>query len=344
MSGSLFTLMKLGVCGATIVCIGWAILILGGDGDVEETSADILSVNPVPLTNTARFENSLEALGHTEPRTYDLNGNEVAFSSRTTHKKPVRLVEEYQREFVRQGLNEETYIGLPSAGSNGGVGTAEDEGIEEFQTYREAMMSGQPIPLEASERHVTMGAGLIDRGVTTRRQLRNRLGSGDLASYAESFDGYRFIEAFRDPESGSTSVTAVWSRGDFDMTKNMPKRFPKKRGVNPSTDIPACIGCTRMMQFGGRANAEPNAVNIFETNIGPGRIAQFYDRAMRGRGWRPAASSRLVNEVLPYLEGVDPQTKFRQYSKGGESVLMRIRRDPTLDKTTVTTYQTKQEY
>ena len=333
MGQTLGALVKLGICGLSIVAIAWAILILDGSGDVKSGSADILSLNPVPLSNTAKLENALKSLGHSEPRTYDFNGNEVAFSSRTTRKPQMRIIEEYQRAFVRQGLNEEVYMPVDRSGD------PDAETREALQKRREAMMSGQIVPIEVHPNYAVMGAGMVEGQPATRAALETHLRHNDWENYESMFDGYRFIETFRDPESGSTSVTASWSRGSFDVKKHMPKRYPQRQVASPRSPVPRCLGCTRVMGFDGRANASPDELGVYGTKRDPDRVARFYDDAMHRRGWRRTDTSLLLNRVLDRAEDVRPGAAFRQYSRGESQITMSIRKTPGLDKTTVTTYQ-----
>lgn len=338
---SLGAVIKLGICGASILAIGWAILMLDGS-EVQEASADILSVSPAPLTNTARFEKSLKALGHGEPRVYDYNGNEVGFSTRyVRHKKPRRLLEQYQREFVRQGLNEQTYQNQPGSELDRSDPKYLEKSADAASERVEAMMSGQIVPLEVHDGYAAMGAGLITGKPSTRAQARQRLKAPKTDDFDELFEGYRMIEIFREPSSGATAVTAAWSRGDFEMKNHRPDRHADQRGVNPSLAIPSCMGCKRSVRFGGKANAKPDAVNIFETSQKPSRVVDFYDETMANRGWRRTETNQMLDRVLGGAGDVSSGTIFRQYRRANSEVSMRIRYAPSLDKTTITAYQSK---
>ena len=112
----------IGVCkrvaltAAVVVGVGAAIVVLspaergseGGQGEgvgVQSSRADVLWPLMTARSHTQRFAGALDDLGHEPPRVFDLNGNEVFFSTRTTHKRPDELVAEYQRAFVERGIN-----------------------------------------------------------------------------------------------------------------------------------------------------------------------------------------------------------------------------------------------
>ena len=339
---TLWTLAKLAVAGASIFVIGWAILVFGHGGDIQRANADILSLSPVPLTNTAKFENSLEALGHEEPRVYNYNGNEVGFSTRYVRgMTPRRLVEQYQRAFVRQGLNEEAYLRRPGAKLDRSDPQYAQKAADATVDRAAAMMSGQIVPLEVHDNYAAMGAGLIAGMPTTRRELREELVRPEASNFDDLFAGYRMIEIFRDPSSGATAVTAAWSRGNFDMNKHRPDEQADRHRGDRSLEIPRCMGCTRTVRFSGESNAKPDAIDLFETPQIPRRVANFYDEAMADRGWVRTPENRLFDRMVEQTGEAESGTIFRQYRRGEDQISIRIRRDRSLDKTTITAYQSK---
>ncbi len=331
---TLWNLLKLGGCAASILVVGWAVLVFDG-GEVDEASADILSLSPVPLSNTARFENSLDALGHGEPRVYDFNGNEVAFSTRYTDDNPARVVADYQRTFVEHGLNEQAYGTRP--GAEGG----DDEAGGASHRQRAAMLSGQPVPLTLGENYASMGAALVADSPETRRQLERVVASPPTEEVDEFFQGFRLVEVFRDPSTGSTSVTASWSRGEFEASRHMPSEPSPGRAGRAEGEIPVCEGCLRMVDFSGEANATSNTVKLFGTDRDKRQVTRFYDRQMAQQGWQQARESQIFNRVVPFADGYDVEATVRRYKRGDESVALGIRRHPSLDKTLVTTYQSQ---
>lgn len=202
-------------------------------------------------------------------------------------------------------------------------------------------MSGQVIPLEIQANRVTMGSVLLEGKPQTRRALRDQLAADGPKDLSKLYDGYRYIVAERDEESGVTSVTAAWSRGEFDMERNEPKTGSEARELDEQTGIPTCIGCSRVSDFSGQANAADDHVTVFGSQRDPGQLTHFYDQAMRQRGWQPTRTNRLLGRVLDYADDAPDNLRLRQYQRNGEMMTIGIRQEPGLDKTTITTYQSK---
>ncbi len=326
-----WTIAKLVVCGSSILLVGWAILVFEGS-EVDPANADIVSLSPVPLSNTARFENSLDDLGHSEPRVYDYNGNEVAFSTNHTNKKPGRLIEEYQRAFVRHSLNEESYYQTVDRNAR----DAEKKIAEQQRKQRAAMLSGQPVPLAIGESYSVMGAALVAGKPDTRSELKGRLANPSTDKLQNFYRGFRLIEIFRDPSSGTASVTAAWSRGDFDLNKHKPRQRVSQSNSDP---VPSCPGCKQVMAFSGQANATPNTVNVFGTNLAENKALQFYDRKMTKQGWERSSGGRMLDRLMSQMKGDGASPTLRHYKRGKQNLTVGIRPHPTLDKTMITTYQ-----
>jgi hypothetical protein len=326
-----WAIVKLVVCGSSILLVGWAILVFEGS-EVDPANADIVSLSPVPLSNTARFENSLDDLGHSEPRIYDYNGNEVAFSTKYTDKKSGRLIEEYQRAFVRHGLNEESYYRTVDRNAP----DAEQKVAEQQRKQRAAMLSGQPVPLAIGESYSVMGAALVAGKPDTRSELKGRLANPSTDKLQNFYQGFRLIEIFRDPSSGTASVTAAWSRGSFDLNKHEPRQRVSQSNSDP---VPSCPGCKQVMAFSGQANAAPNTVNVFGTNLAENKALEFYDRKMDQQGWERSSGGQMLDRFMSQMKGAGASPTLRRYKRGAQNVTVGVRPHPTLDKTMITTYQ-----
>ncbi len=111
---------KISLTGLVIATTGWAMLTLNPpveavDGKgvtlIKEGHADIVTSSLAERSSTQKFAASLEKLGHEPPRVYDYNGNTVYFSTRHIQgKTPMDVVQEYQHEFVVQGLNSKQHL------------------------------------------------------------------------------------------------------------------------------------------------------------------------------------------------------------------------------------------
>lgn len=147
-----------------VVAIGAAILLLhpGQEDGVEVSSshADVLWSLPFQKSNTQRFASALEDLGHEPPRSYDLNGNEVFFSTRTTHKTPEHLLQEYQHKFVEKGVNSREWVQTTDAlsrmkGSSSAI-------RKRFSERSEAAIDGEIVPHKVMDRYMSMTGMLFD--------------------------------------------------------------------------------------------------------------------------------------------------------------------------------------
>lgn len=341
-STTLTALLKLGLAGASLVAVAWLIVVLDGSGDVRETNADIISLNPVPVSNTARFEDTLETLGHSAPETYDYNGNEVSFSTRVSRKRPEQLLREYQEAFVRHGVNEEVY--LPYGRAAWRQKQRQKAGGDEAPSYkkrRDAMLSGQMVPTGLTENYMSMSGGLLKGNAQTREQLNDYMQEKGFGRFEDEFAAYRQIEAFRDAVTGKTTVTASWSDESFDIKKHAETKYPKASGVNPDTTVPSCPGCIRQMRFTGKENTKPYTVNAFATDQRRDRVVDFYDRALHRRGWQRTETNRRMDQVMQFTDLKHARNRrLLQYTNGAQFLTILVQTDPSLDKTTVTTYQT----
>ncbi len=195
-------LLKVGASLLTICGIGWGIITLSpSDSDtsehvmeVKESRADVLWPLVSAPSHTQRFASALGDLGHEPPRVYDLNGNEVFFSTRTTHKMPDELVAEYQRKFVEQGINTKMRMTSPLSVSqldpNEAVNTRFDE-------LAEASMNGEVLPMRVSKQYMMMSGLLIDKlGEDTPREIVD----GQLARQADKFERHsqKLISAYEE--------------------------------------------------------------------------------------------------------------------------------------------------
>ena len=119
---SLRNVLKLGVSGAFLTGIAASIVLFSPQQDqkndqevslvVKESNADLAWFSPMNPGKTQRFAMALDELGHEPPRLYDLNNNEVYFSTRPVRgKNPREIMAEYQRKFV------EVEVGGPKPGT-----------------------------------------------------------------------------------------------------------------------------------------------------------------------------------------------------------------------------------
>ena len=167
---SLRGVLKLGVSGALLAGIATSIILFSpqqeqrptGEADVtiavKESNADLAWFNPMNPTNTQRFAMALDELGHEPPRLYDLNNNEVYFSTRPVKgKNPREIMAEYQRKFVEVGINSKIHE-TPMSAYMGHDNAEAQKRIEEIS---QAAMDGEILPAEVSENYMAMTGALM---------------------------------------------------------------------------------------------------------------------------------------------------------------------------------------
>jgi hypothetical protein len=149
-----------------IVGAGWAILTLNPptesmDGEgvtlVKEGRADIVTSSLAERTSTQKFASALENLGHEAPRVYDYNGNTVYFSTREVMgKRPEEILQEYQHEFVVQGINSKQYL-VPALAKELNDPDSQEKPSEDLMEMYEAAANGEILPQLVTSTHMSMG-------------------------------------------------------------------------------------------------------------------------------------------------------------------------------------------
>lgn len=160
MNNFLKNFLKLSISGAIVFGVGFAFLTLyptaDNDGlETKETQADIASFSFLERSNTQKFVDSLDRIGHSEPREYDMNGNQIFFSTWATEKSPKEVYALYQRKFVEEGLNSEVHPTVPPG---------EKMLKENIDRLMKATSKGEIIPYAVSDHKVVMGGAEIKRG------------------------------------------------------------------------------------------------------------------------------------------------------------------------------------
>lgn len=166
MSKTLNIIGRVSLSTGIVVGIGWAFLTLNPPTPeaptpaVTESEAVIVTSDMADKTSTQKFADSLEKLGHEKPRVYTSNGNEVFFSTRfVENKRPDELVEEYQEEFVAQGLNSQVWQdSLLDIRKRYGS----EQIVDAMSKRSKAAMAGEILPLIIDKHHMSMTGGTMD--------------------------------------------------------------------------------------------------------------------------------------------------------------------------------------
>ena len=156
---------KLSGTGAVVAGVALAIITLSPGEDpsegvgVSKSEADITWFSATGPTHTRRFADALERLGHSRPRLYTHNGNDVYVSDRTTRKSPTQVMRRYQHQFVTEGVNSRAYLKGTDQLRAGEMTKQKAALLEEMSR---AVMNGDIVPRKVSDEKVTMFGLLRD--------------------------------------------------------------------------------------------------------------------------------------------------------------------------------------
>ncbi|MEZ4460812.1 MAG: hypothetical protein R3E66_13990 [bacterium] len=311
---------KLALSGATVAAIAFAFGVFDHTGEVATSDADILALNFGDRTSTEKFVAGLKELGHDAPQVYNLNGNQVFFSSAIQDGEPLEVMERYQREFYEQGLNPAIYTDIN-----------DDNADEMFKTS----VSGGVVPLVVSPDNILLG-GMESTGPTkTYDDLMKNFEKNKGKAPWKLFDAHRYIEINRDGEK--TLVTSSWSDKGFDYAKMIPGA--KITDTNTDVEVPSCPGCLRLTNFSDQGGKSTYRNNVFWGTADVAQQAKFYDQAMLARGWEPTESTQIMDKLNGLVEFEGQDGVMREYVRNGEHMQVLALPDPqggTMTHTVVT--------
>lgn len=301
---SLPPLAKVGLCAVLIAAIGLAIGILGTDGTVNESHADIAWLGSFERSNTDRMLTALDRLGHEEPARFNLNGNTIFFSDHTSRKTPRELMLEYQEEFRRQGLNDRVYHSMKS----------DEEDARNFTG-----LTGGLVPIAVSDNQVILA------GVVTANRAKDSQGLIENVQNAQDYDklfrGHRYIEMTRSHDSRHTSIVASFSDEAFEYERMTPGSTAA--GQVYDEVVPPCPGCTRLTRFADDNPRTAERVDI--AFIGPRTLDEtrsFYVQTLFQQGWRPLGIDTSLREMEAHFEIPRPTGEALILSRGSKELTL----------------------
>lgn len=266
-------LAKTGAAAALIAGVAFGIAVVGTDGEVSESHADIFDLQfGSQAPDQQQFEDSLASLGHDNPQSFELNGNIVHFSVDYRSEDPHEVAERYQREFVRNNINDRVYHSL------------DPDYSRELSIAR---LTGQIAPLRIRPGEIKMG-GMITTNRASNEEELLELGQ-KLHRDDEVFRAHRWIEIQDDPDRDQTRVVATWSDDSFSFANMQPgetarTKTDRRRGTD--TEVPACPGCVRVHQMDDLDEDRDYTTNIFVSEAHDQSVQRFYREAMNRRGWQ----------------------------------------------------------
>src|SRR5690554_214654 len=273
------TTLKLMATLLAMVLIGALVLVLNPSADIEPSQANIIATEFGPRSATARFADSLTALGHPEPLALELNGNRVFASTTHFRASPQKVVERYQTEFVRQNLNAREFTTLDA---------------KTTLTRERAGFSGSVVPQKISPTHIIMsGADSRAKKWTPARIF----GAFDPeAMPAKTFSAYRWVEIFQEPGSPTSTVLATWSDEVFDYTKMMPKS-PAQAFSVVDPRVPVCPKCTLVNQLSDVGSPGTHLTYVFTTTHSAHQLETFYRTKLGEQGWKLAETHAILGAL-----------------------------------------------
>lgn len=150
-------------------------------------------------------------------------------------------------------------------------------------------------------------------------------GSAGEMGFDSQLAGFRSIEAFRDPETGSTSVTAVWTDDGFDARQAVPEKY----GINPNIedDLVRCEDCQTTWTFGGNGSEEGYGTTLMFSNREIDVVANEYKQKLEGKGWKRAEGDIVMEKIYQRAGNPMPDKRALRFTKNGEHLRVMIGKD-----------------
>lgn len=338
--------LKLALSGAVVAAIAALFLILSDDGTVTEAQADLADIMPGGPDSHFRFERVIRRSG-LEARPFDHNGNVVKFAVGESELSPKELMNHFQREFKREGINSQIYtdslVILPDTAQEIEAHHLSEETVKR----NEAMLRGEVVPIFVSDDIVSMASFVpkVKANDTEEIEEKWNRARGDVISLDDNMAGFRSIEARREPDTGRSTVTATWSDRGFDAHK--ANGNTRVAGASPDLNVPVCPGCKRLNRLEGLDEQDPYILNQIVSQGSVANIEQFYKAALLQRGWVPSDTQKALDglsEHVPELRALWQQGGFLNFTHpDGDTMNVFISSYPG-ENTSIVTVQSSQQY
>ncbi len=301
MNCALRNLGKIAATAGLIVAMAFGV----GSLSPRSADADIFSLEFRERDPSERFADALDHLGHGEPRSLEINGNDVYFSAVTVSADPAQVWRDYRRAFEDQGMD------VSPAPRN----------EAESKAATERSMQGGLVTLVESDTHILVGSASA-AAVGSSEELRRLAKAGK----APELDSHRLLEITR-LGTGRTEVVASWSHTGFDYDK----MAPGAREVSSDSEIPACEMCSQRLHYRDR---DPNQLlesTVFVSPLEPERALDSYRSQLAARGWIPLE----ITGALARLESLQGAPTDHQLLMEREGVQLTVVAQRVDSKTTL---------
>lgn len=322
----LTTTLKIGLSAAVILLIAWLIVAQGAtDSGVKTARADIFSMELFgPRSKSQRFAQTLKSFELEPPRMYTWNDNTFFYSMGSTDLTPEEFLDDFQRSLLENGVNRRMHTRLmPGAEEAYESGRNPKQKLEALKDWGDLKLeelddffSGGLIPIERSKNRVAMVAAQSpDRASDARSFIAEQ--TREQRSIDESSSLMRYVEAWREPGDRRTTIAAVWSDDDLDISK-----FATTARADLSKDAgtPACLGCDKTMSFRGSGDEKKFGTEVFLGRQNVALTMAEYDRLLAARGWRLSQATQTAR-LLEAQRIIPMQTaQVSSFSKGSDFV------------------------
>lgn len=321
--------LKVGAAGASICAVAWCFVTFSSPtGDVEPAEANIYDLGMFSApTNQESFVEILKDYDMERPRSYNWNGNSVYYSMGSVDESPKRFLRQFQDKLVAKGINKKPHYSiLPNIAPPGAGGPIESMPSAERQRQiikrsgdqlaaSDDFFGGGLVPIAIGTDIVSMaGASSKNNAPDGLSFVQEQIDSG--TSLPDTVGQMRYVEARRAPGDKKTTISAIWSDDKLELSKFNPDS--KRSDLAVSTQVPACLGCRRIMNFQGEGNERDYGTNVFVGRQNTSETLSFYNRAMQARGWKLANSTQTMRALKGH--GIIPQSaaEMASYSKNGK--------------------------
>lgn len=336
----LWNFAKVTGAGATIFAIAWQISVGGADLEVDEATADIGTWTTTEAMFGGDFAKSVAA-GGMVPRAYEMNGNLVHFGVAYVKESPDEVLDHYQEQFVRAGINEKKFTEVPDGKFTRTLQDARKNTkplSDEEMEYNTAMLTGGVVPVAKRPGYVAMGGVVPKKRLESVNEIVDDwVASGEHSDMARQIDGFRFIDAQQWPGQIGSRVTSVWADSGFDARK---MSNPQQEGVAPILETPVCMGCNVGMQMRSLDPNEKYRIGHFNSRKAPRNVLDFYTRAMANRGFETGDAHKAVELARRYLGPEVPSGNVLTYKRGGVESLVAIFDNSKTGETSVMVVET----
>lgn len=342
MKSALLNISKLGIAGATIFAIGWAISVGDPEDGVQEADADIGTWVSTQTLYNGDYGKTVAALGM-KPRAYEMNGNQVFFGVGRVEATPHEVLEHYQEQFVQAGINKRKFLQVPDEKFQRSLADLKDpdkQMNEEELEYNRAMLMGGIVPLTEQPGYVAMGGIVPKREYDKLEEMVDDWHfNHEKGNIHGVMDGFRFIDARQFPGQKYSRITSVWAEEGFDSQK---MANPKKYAGPPVLTAPVCMGCDVGMQMRSLNPAEPYRIGHFYSQRSTRDLVNFYSQAMPRRGFSTSDSHKAIDVARRYLGSDVPDGAVLQFKNpDGVESLVTVFEDQRLGETSVVIVESK---